>query len=161
MPRGRLSSAERLQRDRLAVEARLAGMTYEDIAAQLGFSNKGAAWKAIDRTLRARIADPAEQLRRMELERLDVMLAGLWGNARKGHLGSVDRVLAVMRQRARYVPGLEEPEDPTLPGAAAGGLTVVLQMPGPEHPTPVAEDDLAGMPRTPAAPPPDLTAPAP
>jgi len=98
-------------RTRQALELRMAGATYERIASALGIS-KSAAHKAVARgmeSLRENNAQTGDQLRDIELARLDRMLVGLWQQARNGDAQAVDRVLKIMERRAKLV-GLEAPQ---------------------------------------------------
>jgi hypothetical protein len=49
------------------------------------------------------VIEPFEQLRLMEVMRLDEMLAGLYGSAMAGDVAAVDRVLSIMARRARLL----------------------------------------------------------
>lgn len=63
-----------------ALELRLAGATYTNIAKALSVS-KGYAWKLIDRAVKEsaeRCAEAAEKIRSIELARLDKMRVVLW-----------------------------------------------------------------------------------
>jgi len=99
------------EREEEALKFRLSGLTYRLIAAEMGISESGA-YKAVIRALRRlneRILEQASEVRRMELERLDKMLRGLWFSALKGHQGAIDRVLRIMQRRAMYL-GLDAPK---------------------------------------------------
>jgi hypothetical protein len=130
------------ERERLAVGLALAGVGFDEIAAQVGYANRSGAWKAVERALQRGAAQDVETLRELELARLDAMQAGLWNAARKGQLGPVDRVLAVQRQRARYVPQLMEPERFELGGTRGKPVVVEFVMPEPETVDPVPEEEL-------------------
>lgn len=86
-----------------ALELRKAGASYEQIADKLGYSNRGNAYRDVDREIKAITAEPAKQVLTLELERLDAMLMGLWSGARSGNQGAVDRVVRIMDRRARYL----------------------------------------------------------
>ncbi len=57
-----------------AVRLRAAGEGYAAIAHALGYGGPGAAHKAVAAALRATQAEPAEDLRRLECARLDVLV---------------------------------------------------------------------------------------
>jgi hypothetical protein len=101
----RLSAAVRQAR---ALELRTAGKGYEAIAAELGYGGPSGAHKAVMAGLKATLREPAEELRTLELERLDRLLSSLWPVAVRGDQGAVDRVLRVMGRRAKYL-GLDAP----------------------------------------------------
>ncbi len=103
----RMTAAERRGK---AVELRKLGLTYQQIADQLGISQAGAHKIVVGalRDLNAKNAESAADLRRLETERLDQLLVAVVGKARQGHLGAVDRVLRIMARRARLW-GLDAP----------------------------------------------------
>ena len=109
----KLSVAERRAR---AMELRLAGRTYEQIANELGYQSKGGAYNAVKRALKDTLQEPAEALRTAELERLDRILAKLWAVVEDmdtaapttTQLRTIDRILRIMERRAQYL-GLDDP----------------------------------------------------
>jgi len=101
----RIAAAERRGQ---ALALRKAGSGYAAIARQLGYAGPSGAYKAIVTALRALTREPAEELRTLELARLDDLLAGLWADARKGHVLKIDRVLKIMARRAALL-GLDAP----------------------------------------------------
>lgn len=104
-----------------ALDLRAAGATYEQIAQQLGYANKGGAWKAVEALLAQTRAEKAEQVMELELHRLDQMQLGLWAQARAGNNQAVDRVLKIMDRRAKYL-NLDHPQ---LTDAVAEGTTLL------------------------------------
>lgn len=94
---------EVIEKERKALELRRAGITYDVIAERTGYSDRSAARKAVQRALKRTLAGPAKELRDLEADRLDRLQAGLWAEAAKGHLGSVDRILKIMDRRARLL----------------------------------------------------------
>lgn len=86
-----------------ALNLRKSGVTYTEIGRRLGIS-QSAAYQAVARELdriNRSIAESAEQLRRLELERLDQLQVTLWMQAMNGHMGAVDRIIRIMERRAR------------------------------------------------------------
>lgn len=62
-----------------AVELRLAGATYDSIAQQVGYANRGGARRAIQRAIRAEWeASPREELRQQVLARLQRLTLSHW-----------------------------------------------------------------------------------
>lgn len=107
-----------------ALKLRIAGMAFNDIANELGYQSKTGAFKAVQTGLKKTLREPADELRTMEAERLDRMLAGLWGKAITGDTWSVDRVLAIMDRRAKLL-GLDKPAERDLSSEVAGFLSGV------------------------------------
>lgn len=99
---------ETAEKERQALELKLAGFDLSQIAGQLGYTHASAAQKAIKRALRKTIQEPADELRVIELRRLDKMQAGLWRKAIAGDVFAVDRVIKIMDRRAKLL-GLDAP----------------------------------------------------
>jgi hypothetical protein len=128
-PNGQQAAVAR-DRERQAFELRKAGATYEQIAAKIQPHEDGrtvtppAVMKMIRRVLcrlEKLTEEDAEQVRRLEIERLDAMLLGLWQKARAGHEGAVDRVLRVMQRRAELL-GLDAPTKGEITGKDGGPI---------------------------------------
>lgn len=102
------SSQRRLlgkERQKQALDLRKSGATYDAIGQALGISTQGA-YKAVIRaldSLNAKISEGAEQLRRLELERLDRLFLAVYPAAISGSFEAVDRALKVMARRARLL----------------------------------------------------------
>jgi hypothetical protein len=69
MPRSR--TVAQIERDSQAVELRRRGLSYRQIAAQLEWKNQASAYEAVKRGLADAITEPAAEVRRLELDRLD------------------------------------------------------------------------------------------
>jgi hypothetical protein len=107
------------ERDRQAVELRLQGLTFAAIGAELGVSWQ-AAQQAVNRSLevtRAEIAEKAERLRAMEIERLEKITEVLWPEVLKGNLRAIDRVLRT-RESYRRLTALDLEREPENNGPA-------------------------------------------
>lgn len=94
-----------------AYELRKAGWPYTAIGIELGVPHNTARdW--VIRVLDSLEADEARSLdavRRMELERLDAMLAGIWKRATEtGELDAINTILRLMERRAKLL-GLDAP----------------------------------------------------
>jgi DNA-binding CsgD family transcriptional regulator len=118
------NSADRVRardREAQALELRKAGATYAMIAERLEMSESGAR-KAVTRVLQRLIGtatESAEEVRRLELERLDAMLLAIAPQVRGGNLGAIDRALRIMERRAKML-GTDAPSKvaPTTPDGA-------------------------------------------
>lgn len=92
-----------------SVELRLAGMEYADFAKEVGYANKGTAWKAVNRALRERTDEMADEYLETELARLDALQAISWPDAMAGDAAAIHTVLKVMGHRMRLL-GLDKME---------------------------------------------------
>jgi uncharacterized small protein (DUF1192 family) len=124
--RGRfVKSLETAKRDAEAAQLRAEGKTYDQIAEALDFSDRSLARRAVERALAATVREPADELRQLELIRLDA----LWVEAVKvmtsehitvnngrvieidgvplkddgPTLSAIDRLLKIMERRAKLV----------------------------------------------------------
>lgn len=100
--------AEQRQRETQAIEMALAGVSYELIAQQLGFSDRSGAWRAVRRGLERQEAPKVAELREMENARLDRLQAAWWTKAitdKDPHAATV--VLRIFERRAK-LNGLDQ-----------------------------------------------------
>ena len=133
--RGEHMASERqikaLERQRQALELRKAGVDYRAIAERLGYRSVASAHEAVKTALRRTLQEPADELREMELSRLDQMLLGLWPKATKGDTWAVDRVLKIMERRASLL-GLDARAKRELTGKDGAPLAHRLIGDGPD-----------------------------
>jgi hypothetical protein len=119
------------QRRAQALKMRLDGARYDEITQQLGYSSRGAAVQDVQRALVATVQEPADEVRALELSRLDMMWQTVIEVLRKEHvivsqgrvvflddepikdtgpiLAAVDRLLKIQERRAKYL-GLDAPK---------------------------------------------------
>jgi len=93
-----------------ALQLRKAGLSYEVIGRQLHCTKQNAyrLVKSALESTRKQCSEETENLRQLEVERLDAMLASLWTPASRGDHASIDRVVKLMERRARLL-GLDAP----------------------------------------------------
>ena len=84
-----------------AVELRLAGKTYIEIARELRCT-EGIAYQYVERSIaNSNTAEAIDRLRDIENARLDKMQYALWPAILEGNLDAVDRVLKIMDRRMK------------------------------------------------------------
>lgn len=113
MPQSAAARVATASRRLRCVELAGAGKTYEQIAAEVGFSNKSSARKAVVAALAAREANAVDELRHIEVARLDSLQAASWEDALGGNVQAVDRILRIITLRAKIL-GLFEPDQASL-----------------------------------------------
>lgn len=102
-------SPELLDRERRVIDMRRSGATFEDIAAAVGYANHTGAWHAYRRAMRRTLTDAGtEDIRQLELSRLDRLQEALWPQAMNGDTTAVHAVIKILDRRARYL-GLDAP----------------------------------------------------
>lgn len=101
--------AQSLHREARAVELLMAGRDYDQIAAELGYSSRSGAWRAVQRALRKRREEVAGEYLDLELDRLDALQAALWDAAMAGDPKAVDAILKISDRRCELL-GLLPPK---------------------------------------------------
>lgn len=94
-----------LEKQIQACNLRIAGASYTAIADQVGYATESGARAAVRRAVLKRVEkleESAEEVRHLELERLDQMQVGIWPRAVRGHEGAITRQLMIMERRAKY-----------------------------------------------------------
>jgi hypothetical protein len=91
-----------------ALEYRKMGYTYQQIADALGYATAQGAYCAIQSALTRIIREPAEEVLKLELERLDAMFSKPYQNAIGGDLFAVSACLNIMNRKAKLL-GLDAP----------------------------------------------------
>lgn len=100
----RVKSRERMTR---ALNLRASGATYQAIADDLDITAP-SAHALVQKALHEIPAEAVDELRRVELGRLDQMLLGIWTEATSGNLNAIDRAVKLMERRAKLA-GLDAP----------------------------------------------------
>ena len=125
----RLAAQERQLK---ALELRLAGVTYQQIADELGYAGRQGAFKAVEAALRLTLREPADSLRRISAERLDRATLAIWRAVSAGDLQAIDRLLRIEARRAKLL-GLDAPQRQEVAGADDGPLKIVVEHVGREE----------------------------
>jgi hypothetical protein len=95
----RVDAATALWRRERCVELALAGHSYDEIAEQVGYANRGTAWRTVTKALEQNVADSVDELRRVEGERLDTLQDAVWDKAIAGDLPARVTVLRIIERR--------------------------------------------------------------
>lgn len=111
-PRKQPSKSRKQVRDReiRALELFRAGVNQHEIARQLGYADHSGVSRMLKRVLEGKIAENADEIRALELDRLDAMLQSIWAKCRRGDEKAIETVLKIMDRRRKYVGGLEVPQ---------------------------------------------------
>ena len=91
-----------------ALDLRIAGVTLDAIAKQLGYRSAQSASYAIDSELKRILTPPTAEMRNLELRRLDMMFLALMPKIRDKDVKAINTALRIMERRARYL-GLDMP----------------------------------------------------
>lgn len=85
-----------------ALRMRTAGIPYEKIADELDLEVDEAR-QAVADALEAAEREPATVANRIELERLDAMLVGLWKNVTRGDVKAIEQAMRISERRAELL----------------------------------------------------------
>lgn len=96
------------ERTKQALEYRKAGLAYAAIAERLGYRDRRTAWQAVHNALMKTLREPADEVRALEVERLDALYLQMFSRAMKGDYGAVDRCIKISERRAKLL-GLDAP----------------------------------------------------
>lgn len=86
-----------------AVELAAQGKSFTEIAQAVGYSHRGSAHRAVYKALEQRQIDAVDELRTLELARLDRLHRAAWELAVTGDLAAIETVLRIMDQRDRLL----------------------------------------------------------
>lgn len=105
-----------------ALEMRKAGLPYQNIADILGYSNHSGARKAVQAAMKKTLREPADEVRELEIARLDDLINAIWHLRDKPEF--IDRILKIMERRAKLL-GLDAPSKQDITSA---GEKLVIQV---------------------------------
>jgi hypothetical protein len=97
------------------------GATYEQIAKELGYANKGGAYKAVKAGLHEAIVESAMEMRVVQNDKLDLLLSRCLTAFMGGDLDQVKNILAIEKRRADLW-GLDASKQVAVTGADGGPI---------------------------------------
>ena len=97
-----------LEKRKQALQLAIAGVDYQTIADRVGYNSRQAAHAAVKSALVETLRPPSDELRQMQLTRLDEMIKYLWSQVSKGNYNAVDRIIKIEERRAKLL-GLDAP----------------------------------------------------
>lgn len=106
-----------------ALELRKAGASYDAIARQCGYASKSGAYQAVQREIHRMMQEPADDVRQLEVARLDDLYRISYRLAIKSDrdaLWAVDRCVKIMERRSALL-GI----DVKVENGAGAGLALV------------------------------------
>jgi hypothetical protein len=113
--------AELQQKRERAIRLRTMGATYEQIAKELGYANKGGAYKAVKAGLHEAIVESAMEMRVVQNDKLDLLLSRCLTAFMGGDLDQVKNILAIEKRRADLW-GLDASKQVAVTGADGGPI---------------------------------------
>lgn len=93
----------------LALNLRKEGKSFDEIAKEAKYNSKQAAYDAVKRALIEIIREPAEEVLKLDLERLDAIWGVSYLNAQAGDPQAISSCMKIMDRRAALL-GLDAPK---------------------------------------------------
>lgn len=103
-----------------ALKLRQAGVSYEEIARSLGYRSASGAYNAVKSAIKKALREPADELRKIEVTRLDTALFAIWPAVKRGDLFAIDRFLKLSERRAKLL-GLDSKHEIAIEGSLLVG----------------------------------------
>ena len=103
------------------------GLTYQRVADELGYANKGTVHHLVQQELGAQLVESMDELRQTEVARLDALQVVLWDRAMSGDLQAVKVIAGIIMARCRVLALLSTTR-PEVKGASdnCGPRTLVI-----------------------------------
>jgi orotate phosphoribosyltransferase-like protein len=98
-----MPSAAVVERLTKAVELVAAGLSYDEVANELGYANRSGEWKAVQASPKAVQAATVEEYRVLSLDRLEAQLALVWPAATDGDLKAVAAARRIVDAECRVL----------------------------------------------------------
>lgn len=86
-----------------AIDLRMIGYTYEEVAEELGYASKSGAYNAVKRTLSARQDATVDEYRMETLARLDYMQGQVWSHVHRGDKRAIETSRKIAKQRMQVL----------------------------------------------------------
>lgn len=104
-----------------ALALRRQGLTYEQVGKELGIPKK-SAWRLIQSAIQDITYESVQEVRQIELSRLDAMLRGVWEKAIRGDVKAIVAALKISEHRCRLTGAY--PKDMAPSGGVNVNITV-------------------------------------
>jgi orotate phosphoribosyltransferase-like protein len=98
-----MPSAAVVERRTRAVELVAEGLSYDDIAKELGYANRSGAWKAVQASLKAVQAETVDEYRALTIDRYEALLTQVWPAAMDGDLKAVASARRIVDAECRLL----------------------------------------------------------
>jgi hypothetical protein len=110
-----------------ALRLRLAGVSYADIAQQCGYKGASGALQAVKSALKKTLREPANELRTVELARLDEAQSAIWAKVLAGNEKAIDTFLRISRRRSELLGLNVESLDVNVSGTIEHNVSVDIE----------------------------------
>ena len=109
------------ERYRRVVDLKKAGLTYDQIAAEVGYADRSGAKHALDAALERWGTDSVGSLRMVQNEQLDDLWRRVFAAIAQGDLSQIDRALKILKRRSDLW-GMDAPRQHEISGPGGSAL---------------------------------------
>lgn len=115
---------ERKEKYRRCLELRKSGATYEQIATVVGYKSAQTVSRIIKKQLDETTNEAGNELRTLQIERLNHMMLVLWPKVQGGDLNAIDRFLRIQNE-INNLQGVYAPQKTESTHEVTGGVLVI------------------------------------
>ena len=108
MARNTQKEIDNAKRNAQIITLRYLGKSFEQIAREMGFNDRGNAYRAYKKAMENNVIEAPEEIRAIEIQRLDRMTETLMEQLENGNFKIIPYLLHVMDRRAKLL-GLDTP----------------------------------------------------
>lgn len=94
---------EVLEREAEVLKLRRGGLTFDMIAERLGYAHASGAHKAYVNACKRIVQQDVEELRSVEIDRLDIAQAAIWPSVLRGESQAINTLVRIVGERARLL----------------------------------------------------------
>jgi hypothetical protein len=102
-PSGKAPKPETIDREQQVVSLRRQGYTWEGISNEVGYLSPSSSREAFLRASRRVLREDLEEVRNLELDRLDFALKSIWTGVEAGDTQAINTMLKIMERRSKML----------------------------------------------------------
>jgi hypothetical protein len=102
-PAGKAPDPEVLDKEQQVLMLRRQGHTWDAISQRVGYSSPSSSRDAFLRASNRIIRDDLNEVRQMEIDRLDIALSAIWHQIEAGDLLAINTMLKIMDRRSKML----------------------------------------------------------
>ncbi len=102
-PSGKAPKPELIDKEARVVALRRQGYTWDSISSDVGYSSPSSSRDAFIRASRRVLREDVEEIRNLELDRLDLALKAIWPYVETGDIPAINTMLKIMERRSKML----------------------------------------------------------
>lgn len=108
-PSGKAPKPELVDKEARVVALRRQGYTWDSISSDVGYSSPSSSRDAFIRASRRVLREDVDEVRNLELDRLDLALKAIWAGVEAGDIPAINTMLKIMERRSKML-ALDSPK---------------------------------------------------